>query len=57
MSKTTAITQELRLLGLYEQTCGEMPPADLLDPETSRLFIRQLSRRYGKKKVGKMKRQ
>ncbi len=50
MSKTIKTPHDMHLLGMYEQTCGEMPPAELLDPETSRLFIRQMSRRHGRKK-------
>ncbi|MBF0183819.1 MAG: hypothetical protein HQM06_05450 [Magnetococcales bacterium] len=49
MSKTS-VNEKLRLLGLYERTCGEIPPADLLDAESSRQFIRQLAHRYGNQK-------
>ncbi|WP_130472719.1 hypothetical protein [Candidatus Magnetaquicoccus inordinatus] len=48
MSKTFQEEQQLRLLGMYERTCGEMPPADLLDAESSRQLVRQLSKRYDK---------
>lgn len=57
MRKTT-MADQMRLLGQYEQTCGEMPPADLLNPESSALFIKQLLHRYSKQKArGKTKRQ
>jgi hypothetical protein len=48
MSKIANETQQMRVLGRYEQTCGELPPADLLDAESSRQLIRQLAR-SGKK--------
>ncbi|MBF0096993.1 MAG: hypothetical protein HQM04_10540 [Magnetococcales bacterium] len=48
MSKSENEAQQMRVLGRYEQTCGEMPPADLLDAESSRQLIQQLSR-SGKK--------
>lgn len=57
MRKTT-LADQMRLLGQYEQRCGEMPPADLMDPETSKLFINELLRRHSKPKIhSKTKRQ
>ena len=54
MGKITTAKHEMRLLAQFEQTCGEMPPADLLDPDTFKLFVKQMSHRQsGRKKTGK----
>ncbi|MBF0161930.1 MAG: hypothetical protein HQL88_06545 [Magnetococcales bacterium] len=54
MRKPAVENSDMRLLAQFERTCGEMPPADLLDPSTFGLFVKQVSRHMNKlKKTGK----